>query len=59
MRWPNSTRKKLKSRVFRMLLEAELITAENHILPAVFTPRVQAALAPDAPLSFEIFPVAA
>lgn len=52
-----TTRRKLKTRVFRLLLEADLITSDNLILPATFTQRIKDVLAPAAPISFQIFPL--
>lgn len=51
------TQKKIKSRIFRMLLEAGLITEENRILPAILSTRVIEVLASDAPMSYRIFPL--
>jgi hypothetical protein len=51
-----TTRKKMKSRIFWMLREAEIITEDGNMIPTIFSPRVQQALAPDAPVSFQVFP---
>ena len=53
----DSTRQKIKTRVFRMLLEAGLITEDNRIIPCVLSQRVIASLAPSAPTSYQIFPI--
>lgn len=52
-----TTQKKIKSRIFRMLQEAGLTTEENRILPAMLTARMVEALATDAPTSYNIFPI--
>lgn len=52
-----TTRRKLKTRLFRLLFEADLITSDNLILPATFSQRIKDVLSPDAPLSFQIFPL--
>jgi hypothetical protein len=46
----------MKSRIFWMLREAEIITEDGNMIPTIFSPRVQQALAPDAPVSFQVFP---
>jgi hypothetical protein len=51
-----SSREKLQTRLFRMLVEAEIITPDNRIIPATFSPRVKELLASNGPLSYEIFP---
>lgn len=51
------SRKKVKTRIFRMLLEADLITPENRIIPTTFSHRIKDVLAPDAPMSYQIFPI--
>jgi hypothetical protein len=51
-----TTRKKMKSRIFWMLREAEIISEDGNMIPTIFSPRVQQALAPDAPVSFQVFP---
>lgn len=53
----DATRRKLKTRLFRLLFEAELITSDNRIIPATLSQRIKDVLASDAPLSFEIFPL--
>jgi len=52
-----STRKKLRQVLFRMLLEAELISGTNLILPMVLTPKVAKAIAMDDPAYFPCFPM--
>jgi len=54
----DTSRQKIKTRIFRMLLEAELITDDNRIIPAIFSQRLKDVLAPDAPMSYQIFPIA-
>jgi len=53
----DTTRQKMKTRIFRMLLEAELITPDNRIIPATLSQRIKDVLAPDAPMSNQIFPI--
>ena len=52
-----TTRKKLKQVVFRILREADLISDGLVIMPALLSQRMVEALQPDAPVSFQIFPV--
>jgi hypothetical protein len=52
-----STRKKQRQVVFKMLREAELLSPDDQILPALLTPRVQAVIAADDPAHFAVFPV--
>ena len=51
------TRKKIKQVVFHMMREAGLLTEDNTILRSMLSSRLTEALKPDAPMSFEIFPV--
>ncbi len=51
------TRKKIRQVVFLMMREAGLLTDENTILRAMLSSRLIEVLKPDAPMSFEIFPV--
>lgn len=52
-----ATRNKLRQFVFKMLREADLIDANQRILPALLTPRLIDAIRQDAPAHFAIFPV--
>ena len=52
-----STRKKLRQVIFRMLKESELLSSDYTINQVVFTERLMEVLRPDAPMSFQIFPV--
>lgn len=52
-----STRKKIRQVVFLMMKEAGLITTDNLILHTMLSKRLITVLTPDAPMSFEIFPV--
>jgi hypothetical protein len=52
-----TSRQKMKTRIFRMLLEAEIITKENYIIPTTLSQRTKDVLAPDAPMSYLIFPI--
>lgn len=51
-----TSRRKMKTRLFWMLQEAELMTDEGSIIPAVLSSRVRDVLAPDAPMSYQIYP---
>lgn len=52
----DSTLKKLRSNVFRMLQEAELLSDDGRILPAVLSERVTAALGDRSPSDLRFFP---
>lgn len=52
-----STRKKIRQVTFLMMREAGLLTDENIILRALLSQRLIEELRPDAPLSFQIFPI--
>ena len=52
-----STRKKQRQVLFKMMREAELLTRENQILPAMLTPREVETIAADSPAYLSIFPV--
>lgn len=52
-----STRKKLRQVVFRMLREAGLLTKQNVINPVTLTPRVAQAVADKSPDGLRIFPL--
>ena len=51
-----STRKKLRQVLFRMMREANLLTADNQILPAMLTPREIEVIAADSPSYLLGFP---
>ncbi len=51
------TRKKIRQVTFLMMREAGLTTDENLILRAMLSNRLIEVLKPDAPMSFQIFPV--
>lgn len=51
-----STRKKLRQVLFRMMREANLLTSDNQILPAMLTPREIEAIAADSPCYLLGFP---
>jgi hypothetical protein len=51
-----STLKKLRSNAFRMLQEAELLSDDGRILPAVLSERVTAALGDRSPSDLRFFP---
>lgn len=53
----DTTKKKLKQVVFRMLREAELITSKNVIIPVILTRRVALAIMNDNPYNFSVLPV--
>lgn len=52
-----STKTKLKTVMFRMLRESGLITEDNGIIQALPSQKLIEALKPDAPLSYQIFPL--
>lgn len=52
-----STRKKLRQVVFKMMREADLLTDDDQILPAMLTPRTVEVIAADSPAHLAIFPV--
>jgi hypothetical protein len=52
-----TTRIKLKTVLFRMMREADLITDDNLILPSMLSKRLVDVLKQDAPMSFQIFPM--
>lgn len=52
-----STRIKLRTVLFRMMREAGLISTHNTVVPAVFSKRLLESLKPEAPMSFQIFPI--
>lgn len=51
-----STRNKLRQVVFRMLREADLLTKNNTINPAIMTPQVAKAIGSHSPDDLRIFP---
>jgi len=53
----NSTRIKIKTVLFRMMREASLISDNHLIIPATLSGRLVDILSPDAPMSFQIFPI--
>jgi len=53
----SSTKQKLKTVMFRMLREAEIITTDNLIIQSILSERLIEALSPAAPLSYQIFPL--
>ena len=56
-RMKESTRTKMRTVLFRMLREADLISSDHVIIPAILSPRMIDLLGPDAPLSWQIFPL--
>lgn len=54
-----STRAKLRQTVFRMLREADLLTADHRIAPVVMSPQVAAAIQEDDAAYLDVFPMAA
>ena len=52
-----STRKKLRQVLFRMMREANLLTPDNQILPAMPTPREIEVIAADSPSCLLAFPI--
>lgn len=53
----DTTRKKLRQVLFRMLTEAEILSKTHHILPAFISPLVGRTIAEDDPGLFSIFPI--
>ena len=52
----DSTMQKLRSNVFKMLVEVELLSASGHIIPAVLSERLIALLSERAPSDVRFFP---
>ncbi len=52
-----STRKKLREVLFKMMREANLLTPDKQILPALPTPRAIDAIAADSPSYLLAFPI--
>ena len=52
----DSTMQKLRSNVFKMLVEAELLSESGHIIPAVLSERLVALLSERAPSDVRFFP---
>jgi hypothetical protein len=52
----DTSRQKMKTRIFRMLLEAELITPNNYIIPTTFSHRFIDAFASEIDICNQIFP---
>ena len=52
-----STRGKIRQVLFLIMRQADLISEVNIIHPAVLSARLIAVLKPDAPMSFQIFPI--
>jgi hypothetical protein len=53
-----STQNKLRQNLFRMMREADLISPENLIQPAMLTPRLAGLLSPKGREAFLIYPIA-
>ena len=54
-----STRQTQRRYVFKMMREADLLSEDNQILPAMLTPREIEAIAADAPAHLAVYPVPA
>jgi hypothetical protein len=52
-----TTRKKQRQFVLKMLREADLLSADGHILPGLLSPTLIAAVAADSPAHLAIYPV--
>ena len=52
-----TTRSKLRQVLFRMMREAEILSRQDRILPAILTPRLAAAIREDAPALLAIYPL--
>lgn len=53
----DSTREKQRQVVFKMLREAELLSPDDHIVPAMLSPRVIEAIAEDSAAHLSVFPI--
>ncbi len=53
----SSTRSKLRQVLFRMMREAEILSRQDRILPAILSPRLAAAVRDDAPALLAIYPL--
>ncbi len=53
----DSTRHKLRTNLFRMMREAGLLNSNHEIIPVILDEKLRDALAPDAPLCYEILPM--
>jgi hypothetical protein len=51
------TKYKLKQVIFRILKQVELLSADNKIIQVMLSSRLIDVLRPDAPMSFQIFPI--
>lgn len=54
-----ATRKKQRQFIFKMMREADLLTDDGRILPALFTPDLIEAIRADDPAHFAVFPISA
>ena len=52
-----STRKKLRQVLFRMMMEAEIISSANLVLPTMLSPMVAQVIAEDDVRYFAVFPI--
>jgi hypothetical protein len=52
-----STRKKLRQVLFKMMREANLLTQDDQIVPAMLTPRTIELIAADSPSYLLAFPI--
>jgi hypothetical protein len=53
----DSTHKKQRQYLFKMLRQAQLLSRDNHILPALLTPRLARTVAATDPADLHIYPV--
>ena len=51
-----ATRRKQRQFLFRIMREAELLTGQNEIIPAVLSPRLTAVIRDDDPAHLAIYP---
>jgi hypothetical protein len=56
-RIPDTTRYKQRQCLYKMLREAELLSKDDRILPALLTPRIAAAIKEDDLAHFNIYPI--
>lgn len=52
-----STQKKIRQVLFRMLKEAEILSEDNVIIETILTQKEKRAMMEDSPISFKIFPM--
>lgn len=53
----DSTREKQRQYLFKMMREADLLSQDDRIIPALLTPRLVEVISQDSPTLFTIFPI--